>query len=306
MCDECSRKFEGGIKAMNTPELNRNLLVDATWLADHLDDPDLLIFDTTTLLVPDPELEYRVEGDQDGYLAGHVSGAAYLNCQDDLSITPHEFRFTLPEPADFAAKAGALGISDNHRVVLYSRTQPFWSTRAWWSLYAMGFEGAMVLDGGYAAWVDSGHPVSTTPQEYAAATFTAAPRHDVIFGKEDVLAVLDKPEVAVVNALSAEQFTGSGGMAFGRAGRITNSVNVPYAEVCDMATGVFSDAATLKAMFESAGATPDRKIVNYCGGGISATLGFFAQKALGYEDLALYDASMQEWGKDESLPMEKD
>ena len=72
---------------------------------------------------------------------------------------------------------------------------------------------------------------------------------------------------------------------------------------CDMATGVFSDAATLKAMFESAGATPDRKIVNYCGGGISATLGFFAQKALGYEDLALYDASMQEWGKDESLPM---
>ncbi len=38
--------------------------------------------------------------------------------------------------------------------------------------------------------------------------------------------------------------------------------------------------------------------MNYCGGGISATLGFFAQKALGYEDVALYDASMQEWGKD--------
>ena len=39
-------------------------------------------------------------------------------------------------------------------------------------------------------------------------------------------------------------------------------------------------------------------------GGAAATLAFFAQKALGYEDVALYDASMQEWGKDETLPME--
>ena len=71
-----------------------------------------------------------------------------------------------------------------------------------------------------------------------------------------------------------------------------------------METGVFADAASLKQMFDAAGATPDKKIVNYCGGGISATLAFFAQKALGYEDVALYDASMQEWGKDETLPMD--
>ena len=164
----------------------------------------------------------------------------------------------------------------------------------------------MVLDGGYGSWVARGHPVSTDPVSFAPAHFTARPRRDVIFGKEDVLAVLGKPDVAVVNALSAEQFSGTGGLTFGRPGRITNSVNVPYAQVCDMTTGVFSDAATLRGLFEKAGATPDRKIVNYCGGGISATLGFFAQKALGYPDVALYDASMQEWGKDETLPMEKD
>jgi thiosulfate/3-mercaptopyruvate sulfurtransferase len=291
---------------MTNTQLDPALLVDAAWLSAHLDDPDIRVFDTTTLLVPDPELEYRVEGDQAGWAAGHIPGAAYLNCQDDLSITPHEFRFTLPEPDDFAARVGALGIGDNTRLVLYSRTQPFWSTRAWWSFCAMGFDAAMVLDGGYNSWVSAGLPVSTDTSPMAPATFTARPRHDVIYGKEDVLAVLDNPDVAVVNALSAEQFTGTGGMTFGRPGRITNSVNVPYAEVCDMESGVFSDAETLRAMFNAAGATPDRKIVNYCGGGISATLGFFAQKALGYQDVALYDASMQEWGKDDSLPMEKD
>lgn len=284
--------------------LDPELLVDTAWLADHLDDPDLRIFDTTTVLVPDPDLEYRVEGDRDGWRAGHIPGAAYLNCQDDLSITPHEFRFTLPPAEIFAKQVGAVGIGDDTRVVLYSRTQPFWSTRAWWTLYAMGFDGAKVLNGGYAAWTAAGLPVSTDDDSYPSASFTAQPRPGVIYGKADVLDVLDDPNVAVVNALSAEQFHGTGGIVFGRPGRITNSTNAPYADVCDMATGVFADAETLRRIFADAGATPDKKVVNYCGGGISATLGFFAQKALGYRDVGLYDASMQEWGKDDSLPME--
>ncbi len=285
--------------------LNPDLLAETDWLADHLDDPDIRIFDVTTVLVPDPELEYRVEGDRDGWSRGHIPGACYINCQDDLSITPHEFRFTLLPPDEFATRVGALGIGDDTRVVLYSRTQPFWATRAWWSLYAMGFDRAMVLNGGYNKWVAEGRAVSTDPCTVEAATFTARPREDAIFDKDKVLAVLDDPDVAVVNALSAEQFTGEGGMTFGRPGRIVNSTNVPYAQVCDMETGVFADADTLRGLFEGAGATPDRKVVNYCGGGISATLGFFAQKAMGYEDVALYDASMQEWGKDESLPMDR-
>ncbi len=288
-----------------TERLDPNLLVDTEWLAAHLDDPDLRIFDTTTVLVPDPELEYRVEGDRAGWSKGHIPGAGYINCQDDLSVTPHDLRFTLLDPDEFAKRASALGIGNDTKVVFYSRTQPFWSTRAWWSFYAMGFDGGMVLDGGFAKWEAEGRPISTDPCTPEPATFTANPRTEVIFDKDDVLNVLGRPEVAVVNALSAEQFTGEGGMAFGRAGRIANSVNVPYAQVCDMESGVFSDAGTLRGMFETAGATPDRKVVNYCGGGISATLGFFAQKALGYPDVALYDASMQEWGKDESLPMEQ-
>ena len=284
--------------------LNPDLLVETDWLAAHLGDPDLLAFDATTVLVPDKELEYRVEGDCDGWAAGHIPGAGYLNCQDDLSVTPHEFRFTLPEPADFAARAGALGIGDDTRVVFYSRTQPFWATRAWWSFYAMGFDGGMVLHGGYAKWVADGHPVSTEDTAPQPKTFTARPRHKVIFNKDAVRDVLEDPDVAVVNALSAEQFHGTGGLVFGRPGRIANSTNAPYADVCDMETGIFADAATLQRMFDAAGATPNRKVVNYCGGGISATLAFFVQKALGYEDVALYDASMQEWGKDETLPME--
>lgn len=87
----------------------------------------------------------------------------------------------------------------------------------------------------------------------------------MVMDKDDVLAVHEDPAVAVVNALSPAQFAGSGGMIRGRSGRI----------------------------------------VNYCGGGVSATIDFFIQTLMGYDDIAVYDASMNEWGAEDSLPMEQ-
>ena len=45
-------------------------------------------------------------------------------------------------------------------------------------------------------------------------------------------------------------------------------------------------------------------MVAYCGGGISATIDLFLLNQLGYDNLTLYDGSMGEWAKDESLPIE--
>ena len=285
---------------------NGHLLVDAGWLADHLDDPDLRIFDCTTRLVPDEELGYRIADARDKWAAGHIPGAGYLNCQDDMCDMSHEHRFMLANPEPFAASVGALGIGDDTRVVFYSTAELFWATRAWWALYAYGFDHALVLNGGYQSWTGQGRPVSTEPYRYPPATFTPRRRDDVIMNRNDVLALLDDPDVTIVNALRAEQYAGTGGMVFGRPGRIANSANAPYPALSEMAAGTLNDPATLQDIFAASGATPDKRIVNYCGGGISATIGFFAQKLMGYDHVALYDASMQEWGFDDSLPMERD
>ena len=72
-----------------------------------------------------------------------------------------------------SAAVGALGIGDGTRVVLYSTAELFWATRARWALYAMGFDSAVVLNGGYQSWTAEGRPVSTAPCAYPPATFTA-------------------------------------------------------------------------------------------------------------------------------------
>jgi len=56
----------------------------------------------------------------------------------------------------------------------------------------------------------------------------------------------------------------------------------------------------------SQGVTRDKRVICYCGGGISATVDLFLLYQLGHDRLTLYDVSMGEWAKDRSLPIETD
>lgn len=285
---------------------NPQYLVSTDWLATHLDDADLRIYDCTTVLVPDPVVTYTIGSGEGGYREAHIPGAGYIHCQDDLSDTSAEHRFMLPDPATYAANVGRLGIGDTTRVVLYSRSQLFWSTRAWWTFHAYGFDNVAVLDGGFIKWQAEGRPVSSAPCTYPSATFTPRPQPAVIANRQDVLAQIGRDDTVIVNALAREQHAGTGGNTFGRTGRIAGSVNAPYSEIADMEAGTFRSPEEIRHVLEQAGATADKSILNYCGGGISATIGYLAEKLLGYDNTVLYDGSMQEWALDDTLPMERD
>ena len=48
----------------------------------------------------------------------------------------------------------------------------------------------------------------------------------------------------------------------------------------------------------------ENKIINYCGGGIAATLNAFALYQLDFKKIQIYDNSMSEWAMDKELPIE--
>jgi thiosulfate/3-mercaptopyruvate sulfurtransferase len=85
---------------------------------------------------------------------------------------------------------------------------------------------------------------------------------------------------------------------------VPGSVNVPAASLVDAATKRFVGPAEAMARFQAAGIDKDRRVIAYCGGGISATIDLFLLHQLGFDDLTLYDGSMGEWAKDPSLPIE--
>ena len=118
-------------------------------------------------------------------------------------------------------------------------------------------------------------------------------------------ALNDKTNV-IVNALGPQFHKGLEPSRYGRPGRIPRSVNVPAATLLDPTTKALVGLDQAKAKFETQGISMDKKIICYCGGGISATVDLFVLDQLGYKDLTLYDASMGEWAKDTALPIETD
>jgi thiosulfate/3-mercaptopyruvate sulfurtransferase len=83
-------------------------------------------------------------------------------------------------------------------------------------------------------------------------------------------------------------------------------VNIPAAQLVNATTKDFISLADAASKFVREGISKDKRVVCYCGGGISATIDLFVLHQLGYDDLSLYDGSMGEWAKDRSLPIETD
>ena len=279
-------------------------LVDTDWLESHLADPELRIFDCTVVLVPDPKTVYRVESGRAEYDAGHIRGAGFIDLQEELSDPESELRFTMPSAERFASGMSRHGVGPGTRVVLYSAGASMWATRIWWMLRVFGFDDAVVLDGGWEKWRDEGRPVSTDPCKYPRARFEPRHRPGLIASREDVQRAVRNGGSSIINALSPRQHTGESEVHYGRRGRIAGSVNVPAARLVDAETRAYLPTERLRALFEECGASADRPVITYCGGGIAASSDAFVLAMLGYPDVALYDGSLSDWVRDPSLPME--
>jgi len=288
----------------STRIVNPQHLVETDWLAAHLADPDLRIFDCTTYLDPDPVNTYSVRSGRPEWAQGHIPGAGHLDLQGELSDAASPLRFTMPTAEQFAAAMSRHGVGDGTRVVLYSAGSVMWAARIWWMLRAFGFDAAAVLDGGLDKWKAEGRALSTAPPHHGPARFVAHPRPELIATKGQVAAAVRDGRTCIVNALTARQHTAEGGVHYGRPGRIAGSVNVPAHRLVDAETKVFLSAGDLAAMFAETGVVEAGKVITYCGGGIAASADAFVLTLLGHDNVAVYDGSLSEWAKDPAAPME--
>ena len=281
-------------------------LVSTEWLAQNLSDPKLRIFDCTTYLIYETGTgrPYRVESGRADYEKAHIPGSGFIDLQGEFSDTKSKFRFTMPAPDDLARAAAAKGIGEGTRVVLYSRKSTQWATRVWWMLRAIGFDDAALLDGGFDKWSAEGRAVATAETSYPAARLVARPRPRLFVGRDEIKAAIGDKSACTINALSPDLHSGEN-PRYGRPGRIPGSVNVPAAALQTKTLEILPPEQ-VAAAFARIGAGKDKRILVYCGGGIAATLDAFLLHQLGYQDIAVYDNSMSEWAKDESLPIERD
>ena len=288
---------------------NPNAVVSCDWLNNNLNNPNIRIFDCTTYLHyrdNDPTLPYIVESGREKYENIHITNSNFMDLHLDLSDQKSPYRFTLPKLEILAEKFKRLGVGGDLHIVLYSKNGAQWSARLWWMLRSVGIDNVSILDGGFNEWERNGLPTSQKILNFPPSDFEFTPRENIFVNKQVVIDAIDNPESVLLNSLTADIHKGQN-PRYGRLGRIPKSKNIPFHELLDSETGKFKPIEELTKIFEINKITKDKNIVNYCGGGIAASLEAFVLYQLGFESIFIYDNSLHEWAAiDQTLPMEND
>lgn len=279
-------------------------LVSTAWLAQHLDDPALRLFDATAGATTAPG-GAEPQPARTVFEAAHIPGARYLDLKNELSDAAAPLDFTRLAPEVAAAAFAQLGVGADATVVVYSTSTYGWATRVWWLLNDLGFRRVAVLDGGLAKWIAEGRPTVTGPQAAYPPAVAFTPVVQGLFADlPDVSAALADSGATLVNALSPDHFSGAVAGPHGRRGRIPGSLSLPAGSLVAAADNSLKPLDVLKAELAAKGIPEDGEVIAYCGSGIAATLDAFVLKALGHDKVRVYDGSLSEWSKDPERALE--
>lgn len=268
---------------------DNNRFVSTDWLAAHLGGPGLAIVDGSWHM-PASGRKAREE-----YRTAHIPGAVFFDV-DAVSDTSSGLPHMLPGEAQFAQAAGALGLTNDSTIVVYDCVGLFSAARVWWTLRAFGAKNVFVLDGGLPKWLAEGRPTEAGDAGPAPASFAARLDRSLVAGMADVAAASADGTAQVLDARSAERFSGDApdprpGV---RPGHIPGARNLPFNAV--VKDGRLADPATIRAAVAAAGIDTARPVITSCGSGVTAAILWLALDAIGTPPAALYDGSWSEWG----------
>ena len=265
------------------------------WLADHLDDENLVI----------------VESDEDVllYETGHIPGAIKVDWHTELN-DPVTRDYV--DGAGFAALMSDKGISRDTTVVIYGDRNNWWAAYALWVFSLFGHPDVRLLDGGRAAWVAEGRPMTTDVPTPVRSEYPTVERDDtgIRAFKDEVLAHLGKPMVDVRSPgeysgelLHMPDYPQEGAV---RGGHIPGAVSMPWARAA-AEDGRFRSREELEQLYgQEAGLTPADDVVVYCRiGERSSHTWFVLTHLLGYDRVRNYDGSWTEWGNSVRVPISR-
>jgi thiosulfate/3-mercaptopyruvate sulfurtransferase len=276
--------------------------VTTQWLTNNMNAKNIVILDVRT---------------PDYYSKGHIPGAVNVPGLGNFYInlfskeTPW---MELPEKEALFAVIGKAGITGDSTVVVVGRTvDPMAvlaiadAARVAITLIYAGVEKVTILNGGYDKWAVEGKATSTDPVIPISMTFTGAENKKMFVTKDYVEKNIGKS--ILVDARDSDAYFGLSQSPWEKkAGHIPSAKSLPIrwfwifekTQNSAITYGAYKNIDTMKEIAHTVlGKNMSKEIIIYCGvGGNAAALYYVLTQSAGYQNVKIFDGSMQVWTDD--------
>lgn len=248
----------------------------------------------------------------DEYRKGHLPGA--VNIGDIGKVLRDENTEDFLAIERIEKILGAAGIDPAREIVVYGgRGSPF-AYFGWYTARYFGGARVHAFHDGIDGWREGGHALSTEGTKLAPIALKLKVNADLAASTQEVRASLNRPEVQLVDARTAREFSGEDIRAI-RGGHIPGAVNIPYEQNwVDPETGQklakklvpnnqgmsLRQGEQLKALY--AKLDPQKETIVYCQSGVRAAETAAVLETLGFNKVKVYDSSWIGYGNTLDAP----
>ncbi len=243
-------------------------------------------------------------GDMDAYEKERIPGAVHIDYLDIVSGLPPASG-QLP-PVEMLLEAfSAIGLTEDKHVVAYDSEGNGRASRLLWTLDVLAHPGSSLLNGGFTAWKNEGHPVERdTPRKVERSRYAAHVNGRSHADKDYILSKMGDEDVGLLDARSPMEYQGFDVRSL-RGGHIPGARNVNWLDTIDSTrNNRFKPSGDLLDMLEKQGITPDKEIITYCQTHHRSSHSYAMLKSLGYSRIRGYAGSWSEWGNSHETPIE--
>jgi thiosulfate/3-mercaptopyruvate sulfurtransferase len=253
-------------------------VVDATWLQDRLDDPDLFVGD-----VRGPNAHAR----------GHIAGSKPLVLGSPPPMSDPEVVAELAK--EIGLRLRRHGVTGEERLVLYDRGDGVGAMPSAQLAELAGHPHVAVLIGGIAAWPGE---LELGAAELTPVKVQLEPRLDALPTRDEVQSRLG--EVTLLDIRTEEEYHGRGGYPCDpRQGHIPGARRLDE-EALFAGPGLPKGADEVRAVVDE---PEGDEVIAYCHSGSRSARATLALRAAGYR-ARNYPGSWHEWSRHAELPLE--
>jgi thiosulfate/3-mercaptopyruvate sulfurtransferase len=276
-------------------ERGEDLLVDTAFLQGKVGKPGWVIVDVRT---------------PDEYAEGHVPGAVLLPGWIS-KLYAEDTKRSETVILRLEEEIGKMGIGNESHVILYGNpSKTSWNGVMFWVLETMGCNSFLTgctvhfYDGGIERWQSEGGTPEQTEAKPQAALFKAVAGAQRGVKGEDVLAVVEGREKAVIiDTRTVGEYEGTDVRAL-RGGHIPKAVHIDYARNFDPETYRMRPLPELQSLYQDI--PKDARVITHCQTGQRAAYTYLVLRALGYQKAAIYHDGWRVYGSNLNLPAESE